>query len=136
MPCSGLWFPLLSLSSEAWKATGNKLFHRIAEETAAWIMRDMQDPQGGYYATLDADSQGEEGKFYVWDKAEIQALLDDREYAVFAPYFGLDRAPNFEGRWHLHVPEADEQIMAGLAGARAQSRGRPTRCRAITMRWI
>jgi len=95
--------PLLGLYSEAWQATGEPLFKRIAAETGDWIMRDMQAPEGGYYSTLDADSEGEEGKFYLWTPEQVKALLDPSEYAVFVSRFGLDREPNFEGRWHLHI---------------------------------
>ena len=94
--------PLLSLYSEAFAATGNPLYRRIAGETAAWVMREMQSPQGGYYSSLDADSEGEEGKFYVWSRDEIRALLGDG-YALAAARFGFDRSPNFEGRWNPHV---------------------------------
>ncbi|MFA7387001.1 MAG: thioredoxin domain-containing protein [Thiohalobacteraceae bacterium] len=94
--------PLLALYAQAHAATGAPLFARIARETAGWVMREMQSPEGGYYSTLDADSEGEEGKFYVWTPAEVQALLGE-DYALFARRFGLDREPNFEGRYHLHV---------------------------------
>ena len=66
-------------------------------------MRDMQSPQGGYYSSLDADSEGEEGKYYVWTPAEVKALLSEDDYAMFARRYGLDRAANFEGHWNLHV---------------------------------
>jgi len=95
--------PLLSLYSEAWNATGNPLYERIVRETAEWAMREMQSPVGGYYSSLDADSEGEEGKFYVWDRDEVRALLDPQQYSVFAARYGLDRPANFEGRWNLHV---------------------------------
>ena len=73
-------------------------------ETAEWVLREMQSPEGGYYSTLDADSEGEEGKFYVWGPEEVRGLLREEDYPVFAARFGLDRPPNFEGRhWHLHV---------------------------------
>jgi uncharacterized protein YyaL (SSP411 family) len=81
---------------------GDGLFRDAAAATADWVMAEMQSPEGGYYSTLDADSEGEEGRFYVWDKAEVTALLEEAEYALVATLFGLDRAPNFEGRWHLH----------------------------------
>jgi len=97
--------PLLVLYSEAWLIAQDPLFKRIAEETAAWVMRDMQSPAGGYYATLDADSEGHEGKFYAWSREEVRALLGDDEYAVMASRFGLDQPANFEGAWHLHVYE-------------------------------
>jgi len=96
--------PLLRLYSDAWAATKNPLFARVAEETAAWVMREMQSPEGGYYSSLDADSEHEEGKFYVWTAQEVQAGLSPEEYAVLAPHYGLDGPPNFEGtHWHLHV---------------------------------
>jgi hypothetical protein len=66
-------------------------------------MREMQSSDGGYYSALDADSEGVEGKFYVWDKTEIKQLLDDASYPLFAARFGLDREANFEGHWHLHA---------------------------------
>ncbi|MFA7098033.1 MAG: thioredoxin domain-containing protein [Gammaproteobacteria bacterium] len=106
---------LLPLYANAWRATGNELFRRIAVETGAWVMREMQAPEGGYYSTLDADSEGEEGRFYVWDREEIRSLLSAEEYAVAARRFGLDRAPNFEGRWHLNV-HADEDELARAFG--------------------
>ena len=95
--------PLLALYSHAWRITHNTLFLRIAHETAQWTLREMQSPEGGYYATLDADSEGEEGKYYAWTPAEVRAVLDDVEYPLFAQRFGLDREPNFEHHWHLHV---------------------------------
>jgi len=94
---------LLPLYAQAWRAIGAPLFRRAALETADWVMREMQAPDGGYYSALDADSEGEEGRFYVWSCDEIRALLDDDEYRVFAPRFGLDREANFEDRWHLRI---------------------------------
>jgi uncharacterized protein YyaL (SSP411 family) len=94
---------LLSVYAEAAVATGDELYFQIAAETAEWAIRDMQSPEGGYYSSLDADSEGHEGKFYVWDREEVRAALTEEEYAAFAPRFGLDREPNFEGKWHLHV---------------------------------
>ncbi len=72
----------------------------------------MQSPEGGYYSSLDADSEGHEGKFYVWERDEVRSALTAAEYAAFAPRFGLDREPNFEGRWHLHVFRSVEDIAA------------------------
>ncbi len=102
--------PLLQLLADAWSATGNERFARCAEETAAWIMREMQSPEGGYYSSLDADSEGEEGKYYVWQRDAVRALLTPEEWAAAAPYYGLDGDANFERRdWHLRVAlPADE----------------------------
>lgn len=96
--------PLLRLYSDLWLTDRQPLYARAAAGTAAWVMREMQSPDGGYYSSLDADSEHEEGKFYVWTPGEIKALLTADEYAVIEPHYGLDGAPNFEGKhWHLHV---------------------------------
>ncbi len=95
---------LLALYADAARATGDAVFARIAVETGDWAMREMQSPEGGYYSALDADTEGEEGKFYVWAPDEVKALLDPDEYALLAPVYGLDRPPNFENHaWHLHM---------------------------------
>ncbi|MDB5863648.1 MAG: hypothetical protein JWO70_1454 [Betaproteobacteria bacterium] len=108
--------PLLALYADAWLATGEPLYARAAQETVAWVMREMQAPGGGYYSSLDADSEGEEGRFYVWTREEVQALLSAEEYAVVAPHYGLTGAPNFEERhWNLRVSEPLEQVAASLA---------------------
>ena len=80
----------------------------------------MRSPQGGFYSSLDADSGGHEGKFYVWTRAEIQAALTAQEYAAFSRRFGLDRSANFEGEWHLHIHESIDAIAAAL-GESAQA---------------
>jgi uncharacterized protein YyaL (SSP411 family) len=94
---------LLALYAEAWQAAAQRpLFKHVCERTAEWLMGEMQSPLGGYYASLDADSEGEEGLYYLWTPDEVAGLLDAEQYRVFAARFGLDRAANFEGRWHLH----------------------------------
>ncbi len=91
---------------------------RSPRETADWVRREMQSPEGGYYSSLDADSEGHEGKFYVWSRDEVRAALTAEEYDVFAPRYGLDREPNFEGQWHLHVFRSLEDIAAALGRPR------------------
>ena len=113
---------LLALYADAAVACGDAVFRRIAIETAEWTMREMQSPEGGYYSALDADSEGEEGKFYVWTPDEVRALLTDDEYAVLAPVYGLDRPANFEGHaWNLHVYQSPATVAEklGLDGERA-----------------
>ena len=96
--------PLLGLLADAWVVTREALYAKCAAETAGWVMREMQSAEGGYYSSLDADSEGEEGKFYVWSREQVQRLLSAEEYAAFAARYGLDRPPNFENRhWHLRV---------------------------------
>jgi uncharacterized protein len=94
---------LLAVYADAAVATGDSFYAEVAARTADWAMREMQSPEGGYYSSFDADSEGHEGKFYVWDREEIRGALSDSEYAVFAARYGLDRTANFEGRWHLHI---------------------------------
>ena len=120
--------PLLARYSEAWTVTRDPRFAEVAEEIAAWTQREMQSPEGGYYSSLDADSEHEEGKFYVWTPPQMRAVLSEQEYAVCAPFYGLDREPNFEGaHWHLHVACSLEQI--------AETLGRPAEeCGALLAR--
>jgi uncharacterized protein YyaL (SSP411 family) len=94
---------LLVLYVDAWLATSESLFRRIATETAEWVVREMQSPEGGYYSALDADSEGHEGKFYVWTADEIRTLLTPEEWDLVERRFGLQGTPNFEGQWHLNV---------------------------------
>ncbi|MBV8495831.1 MAG: thioredoxin domain-containing protein, partial [Gammaproteobacteria bacterium] len=101
---------LLAAYADAALATGDTLYTHVVEETAAWVLREMQSPEGGYYSSLDADSEGHEGKFYVWERDEIRAALTAEEFAAFAPRFGLDKPANFEGRWHLRVTAPIEEI--------------------------
>ena len=105
---------LLAVYADAATATGDPFYARVATDTADWTMREMQSLEGGYYSSYDADSEGHEGKFYVWDQEEIRQALTPEEYAVFAPHFGLDRAPNFEGHWHLHVFKSTQEVAESL----------------------
>jgi uncharacterized protein YyaL (SSP411 family) len=101
---------LLAVYADAALATGDRFYADITARTAEWAIREMQSPEGGYYSSFDADSEGHEGKFYVWNREEVRQALDDAEYAAFAARFGLDRPPNFEGQWHLHIFQAVEEI--------------------------
>ncbi len=95
--------PLLALCAQAAVATGDGLLREAAVSTAHWALGEMRAPGGAFYAALDADSEGHEGLFYVWQRDEVARLLTPDEYRVFARRFGLDRDPNFEGAWHLHA---------------------------------
>lgn len=94
--------PLLSVYADAWCLTAEPIFETACHHTAGWVMAEMQSPEGGYYSSLDADSEGEEGKFYVWGREEVQQALSKEEYAVFSLCYGFNGKPNFEGKWHLH----------------------------------
>ncbi len=116
---------LLRLYADAWTATREPLFAAVCGETAGWVMREMQSPEGGYYSSLDADSEGEEGKYYVWTVDEIRARLDAEEFAVAAPAFGLEAAPNFEHHaWHLTIARPLEEVArtAGIPVEEARRR--------------
>jgi hypothetical protein len=143
---------LLAAYGHAALVGGDALYARVAHETADWVLREMQSPQGGYYSSLDADSEGHEGRFYVWEREEVRAALTLEEFAVFAPRFGLDRPANFEGRWHLYVAASleeiarqvkrlPEEVTALLAAARAKllavraMRVRPARDDKILTSW-
>ncbi len=104
--------PLLTLCCDAWQLSGDALFRDAAISTAEWVMAEMQSEEGGYFSALDADSEGEEGRFYVWDRDAIGARLSAEELALITPLFGLDRAPNFEGRWHLHGYRRLDEVAA------------------------
>jgi uncharacterized protein YyaL (SSP411 family) len=110
---------LLAVYAQAALASSDPRYARVAQETAEWTLREMQSPQGGYYSSLDADSEGHEGKFYVWDRSEVEAHLTAEEFAVFAPRFGLDKPANFEGHWHLYVAASLEDL--------GRQAGRPAR---------
>ena len=95
--------PLLALCCDAWAATGDPLFRDAAVATADWVIREMQSPEGGYWSTLDADSEGHEGRFYAWERDAGPRPADARRSTpAFAACYGLDRPANFEGAWHLH----------------------------------
>ena len=105
---------LLTAYADAAHATGDRFFARIALQTGRWMLREMQSPEGGFYSSLDADSEGEEGRFYTWTADEVRALLTDEEFELAQRRFGLDEAPNFEGRWHFHVCESLSELAKSL----------------------
>jgi uncharacterized protein YyaL (SSP411 family) len=104
--------PLLTLCCDAWQLSGDTLFRDAAIGTADWVIAEMQAEEGGYFSALDADSEGEEGRFYVWEREEIAAALSADELALITPLYGLDRPPNFEGRWHLHGYRRLDEVAA------------------------
>ena len=116
---------LLGLYCDAWQSSQNPLFARVVDQTATWLIREMQSPEGGYYSSLDADSEHEEGKFYVWQRDEIRELLSGDEYALIAPYYGLNHPANFENHsWNLRVSVVPSDLVKelGLTAAQATER--------------
>jgi uncharacterized protein YyaL (SSP411 family) len=95
---------LLPLYAHASFAFDEPAFASAATACADWLARDLQAPEGGLWSSYDADSEGEEGRYYVWQPDEVRALLDPAEYEIAALRFGLLREANFEGHaWHLVI---------------------------------
>ncbi len=109
---------LLANYASAALATGETLFARTAGQTAAWLLADMCSPEGGFYSSRDADSEGHEGRYYVWTREAIESALTSGEFAAFAPRYGLDREANFEDGWHLRVTRGIEEIAVSLGTTR------------------
>ncbi|MFQ5950696.1 MAG: thioredoxin domain-containing protein [Candidatus Geothermarchaeales archaeon] len=94
----------------AYQVTGNALYRRVVEETLDYVAREMTDPLGGFYSTQDADTEGEEGKFYVWTPREVKEVLGSRDGDLFCRYFDVTEGGNFEGKNILNVPNAPEKV--------------------------
>jgi len=114
---------ILELLALAWQRSGNALFRTRAEETVAWLAREMTTRDGAFCASLDADSEGEEGKFYVWSEREIADVLGDEDAAFFATHYDVTSHGNFEGHNILNrlkpAPRSSEDE-AKLAALRAK----------------
>jgi uncharacterized protein len=105
---------LARLYVRAWQWTKDPLFARIAHETLGFITREMTSPDGAFYSTLDADSEGEEGKFYVWTRAEVMQLLGAEEGRVFCALYDVTERGNWEGHNILNIPREPESVAADL----------------------
>ncbi len=86
----------------------------VCQSTYQWLMAEMHQPGGGFYSTLNAETDNQEGAFYVFDKAEVKALLDEQEWSIAEAAFGLTQAPNFNNQWHLHCWYSRESLAAKL----------------------
>jgi len=107
---------LLGLYADLARATGDPAFAEVARGIVGWMEREMRAPDGAFHSSLDADSEGEEGRFYVWSRPAFHAALSADEAAVAAPHFGLDGPPNFEGHaWHLRIAAPLADVAAALA---------------------
>ena len=121
---------LLPLYARSAMRFGDEGYAAAARELLAWLLREMVAPTtngsgGGFYTALDADSEHEEGKFYVWQRDEVRALLSDDEVAIAEPHFGFDRAPNFEqAAWNPIVAQPVGQIAAALGITPDEARAR------------
>jgi uncharacterized protein YyaL (SSP411 family) len=90
--------------------TGRALYRRVVEETLDYVLREMTDSSGGFYSAQDADSEGVEGKFFVWSPDEINSVMGDADGEVFAGYYGVTGAGNFEGKNILNIRQDPEEF--------------------------
>ena len=106
-----------------WQVIGDPLLRRVCEETLDWALREMRAPEGGFFSALDADSEGEEGRFYLWTPEELRDVLGD-DAGTAADYFGVRPGGNFEGRTILtrgeREPENLDDLRCRLYEARAE----------------
>ena len=106
---------LLALYADLARVTGEARPALVARGIVGWLTREMRAPDGAFYSSLDADSDGEEGKFYVWTREQAKAVLSPDDYAVAALYYGLDRTPNFEGHaWNPRVAASVNNVAERL----------------------
>ena len=105
---------------QAYQLTQEPRYRRVAEEIFSFIFREMTAPEGGFYSALDAETDAEEGKYYVWTADEIRKILGKKGAARFADVYGVDKKGNFEGKSVLYVPEgtAAEGSLKALAAPR------------------
>lgn len=101
---------LLRTYLHAWQITGQPRYRRVVEETIDYVLREMTAPDGGFYSSQDADSEGEEGKFFVWTPTEIEQILAPHEAAIFKAYYGVSDRGNFEGHTILAVSHTMAEV--------------------------
>ncbi|MBZ0169299.1 MAG: DUF255 domain-containing protein [Kofleriaceae bacterium] len=116
---------------EALQVTGDPLYRRIAAEVLDYILREMTAPEGGLYSATDADSEGEEGKFYIWTPAEIVAILGAEEARVFCAYYDITESGNWEGKSIPNIRRTATQVAAklGISGEALQISLDRARCK-------
>ncbi|MGD8838186.1 MAG: thioredoxin domain-containing protein [Gammaproteobacteria bacterium] len=94
---------LLEVFAQAFRLSGDSLYRDAADGIVGWLEREMRTKSGAFHAALDADSEGVEGRYYLWTPEQVRPIVGDDIYESFAWRYGLDRPPNFEGAWHLRI---------------------------------
>lgn len=103
---------LMSLYAEAYRSTGEAAFKQVLHKTFTWLQREMTHEEGGFYSAIDADSEGEEGRYYVWTQRELEDALDEDAH-LFIAYYGIQEDGNWEhGQNILHRPHFDADFLA------------------------
>ncbi len=105
---------LSRLYLETYQATGDDFYKRVASETLDYVARDMTSPEGGFYSTEDADSEGEEGKFYVWTPEEVRSVLGPEDAKLAESYWGITPQGNFEGKNILTASRSPQDVASEL----------------------
>jgi uncharacterized protein YyaL (SSP411 family) len=101
---------LVPLYLAAYQLTGDSFFADVARDVLEYVSREMRGPEGGFYSTQDADSEGEEGKFFLWDVAEVRSILGDEVAEIVCRYWDISEAGNFEHRNILHATLEVQQL--------------------------
>ncbi len=128
---------LASVYAEAFALTKDEQYRRITDEMLAFVLREMTTAEGGFHSALDAESEGEEGKFYRWEREQVKSAVSDDEYKLFAEVYGLDSPPNFEDEYY--APQFEEPLTAiakkmGKAPAELESLLAPIRQKLLALR--
>lgn len=128
---------LTSVYAEAYAITGREDFKRTVDEMLAFMLREMTDERGAFVSALDAESEDEEGKFYRWEKAEVEKLLTADEFKLFAEVYGLDAAPNFEDEYYapqLTKTPKELEEQTGIPDAELDQKLKPIREKLLAAR--
>ncbi|MCD6046660.1 MAG: Thioredoxin-related protein [Gammaproteobacteria bacterium] len=105
---------LIYCYATAYQIEPNPLFKAVIEKTINWLVSNMRSSEGGFYSALDADTDHQEGKYYCFDKEEVQQCLTKEEYQLVAAYYGLNHQPNFHDHWHLYIDQSVEKCASKL----------------------
>ena len=108
---------LVRVLLEAWQVTGEPRYRQVVDETLTWVLREMTHPDGGFYSSTDADSEGGEGRFFVWQPEEVLAVLGEDDARLFARCYDVTRQGNWEGTNILHLADAPDALADELGMA-------------------
>ncbi|MEC9206220.1 MAG: thioredoxin domain-containing protein [Pseudomonadota bacterium] len=101
--------PLIELLCKIYRMTSNPIFLKRLKQTSNWLINKMQDEVGGFYSSIDADSEHVEGKYYVWEREELESILDNEEFKIVEKSYFVNNKPNFEGKYHFHITKESKK---------------------------